>query len=407
MVRLSKGVWANGPLKHFLLSQSFSLWGNWFQYIALAAWIYKATGSTVWLGALAAGQQLVVMLASPFAGHAAREVGVKTLYLKAQAIGAIFSGFFALLAFLGVLTPAIGLAVAFMLAFSGAIEGACRQTFLLSLVGGADPHEAVGVDTLVYNLAKVVGPILAGGAYLAYGLTWCFAINCLSFLIAYAVVARTSGADIKARGGEDELSIGFWASAARLATRADARQVLTVYAITGFCVSPYISILPALQAQRFASDAASLGWLYSAGGVGGLAASMVMASVSRAHRPFLLGLGGALCVVGLGGLALSTRLEMALGFTALTNLGAAFCLATLQVVMLSSVSAGERALASGLTQSSYYGAYMLGAMSLGASAERFGIQASYMGAGALFALGALWTGRSMVRVARHKLSAPR
>lgn len=402
MLRLSKSVWGNGPLKTFLSSQSLSLWGNWFQYIALAAWLYEQTGSALWLGGLAAGQQMVVMLASPIAGHASKRVGVRRMYARAQLVGIAFSAAFAFLAAADRLSPPVAVALALMLSFSGAIEGACRQAFLLGLTRGADPHEAVGLDAIIYNLAKILGPLLGALAYASMGLAWCFALNCLSFVIAYAAVAKPSSLDEPP--AEERGRGGLWRAMRELAGSSEIQRTLAGYALCGFCVSPHLSIFPALHALRFADNSASLGWLYSVGGAGGLLASFAMSSLSRRSRPALLMCGATLCVAGLCGLALSSSLPAALLCVALLNMGGGFCLSTMQVLLLSAVESSQRATAIGLGLSAYYGAYMLGALSLGALAEAQGIAASYLMMTAAFVgVGALMSPR-LLRTARERLN---
>lgn len=402
MRRLSKAVWANGPLKSFLSSQSLSLWGSWFHYIALAAWLYAQTGSALWLGGLAAGQQMVVMLASPMAGHGSKRLGVRRMYGRAQLVGIVFSGAFALCAGLGWLTPVLAVCLALMLAFSGAIEGACRQAFLLSLSKNADPHEAVGLDAMIYNLAKILGPMLGALAYAKLGLAWCFALNCLSFIIAYAAVARPLASDDPPC--PEAQSMGLWSAMRSLASARDIQKTLAGYALCGFCVSPHLSIFPALHALRFPENAASLGWLYSVGGAGGLLASFAMSSLARGSRPALLICGGAMCAAGLVGLSCSSSLPAALLCVALLNMGGGFCLSTMQVLLLSCVEGPQRAMAIGVGLSAYYGAYMLGALALGALAESQGIAASYLVMASLFACAGVWMGPALARIARARLA---
>lgn len=401
MLRLSKSVWGNRPLKVFLSSQSFSLWGNWFQYVALAAWLYQQTGSPLWLGVLAAGQQLVVMLVSPWAGHASKRVGVRRMYARAQLVGALFSAFFTGLALAEALTPAAGVAFALMLASSGAIEGACRQALLLTLTRGADPHEAVGLDAIVYNLAKILGPILAALAYAKLGLAWCFGLNCLSFLLAYAAVARPRASDDPA-GGED-CQTSLWRAIGEIGGRREIQKVLAGYALCGFCVSPHLSLFPALHALRFSQSAESLGWLYSAGGVGGLLASVAMSSLSSRSRPGLLGCGAVFSAGGLVWLAFAASLPEALLCVAALNIGGGFCLSTMQVLLLSATSGPQRALAAGLGISAYYGAYMFGALALGGLAQTQSIAFSYLAMGAIFAIGGALMGPGLLKTARARL----
>src|SRR3972149_1707863 len=177
----------------FYAGMAVSVFGNWMQTVAASWLVYRLTGSAFLLGLVAAAQQLPMLALGPLAGVWADRTDRRRLLIWTQALALLQAVTLAALTFAQVVTPAHVVLAALALGLINAVETPTRQAFLLEMVGSkASLPNAIALQPMMFNTARLLGPTLAGFVIAAFGEAWCFALNATSYvaiLFAYPLVS--------------------------------------------------------------------------------------------------------------------------------------------------------------------------------------------------------------------------
>ena len=165
----------------YYAGQAISLAGTWMQMTAQAWLVLTLTHSSTALGVVIGLQTLPVLLLGPYGGVIADRVNKRRLMIILQSV----MGVQALI--LGVLTVTgevqywqIGVLAA-LLGLNNAFENPARQSFMLEMVGPEHLRNAVSLNSVMANTARVVGPAIAGILIATVGIGVCFLLNAASF----------------------------------------------------------------------------------------------------------------------------------------------------------------------------------------------------------------------------------
>ena len=265
------------PLKNanfgiYSLGSAVSLIGMWMQRIAIGWLTWQLTESGFWLGVVAFADFFPVILIAPIAGAAAdrwdrlRVIKISQFVLLLQAtalFAATASGHIG-----------VGLIVA-LTAFQGvvvAFNQPARLALVPSLVPQADLGAAVAINSVIFNLARFIGPVFAGLAIVWSGVAAAFAANALSYVVFMIALAR-----IQIPPGEAEVSAAprnFFAEV-RDGIRYTVTHPLigTLFALLiaiGIGGRPLTELLPGLADEVFHAGAGGLSILASAVGAGAI-----------------------------------------------------------------------------------------------------------------------------------------
>ncbi|WP_051335339.1 MFS transporter [Methylocapsa acidiphila] len=310
--------------------------GTWMQSTAQAWLVLELTGSSELLGLLVAIQYFpAVVLAIP-AGKVADRWGRRNLLLYGQAAMAMLAGgLAAVVAAEKAIYPVLA-GFALLLGIGNALSQPARIAMAATLAGGegAGTHgrvRAAGMATLSFNLARILGPALAGFAIAAYGPTFAFAINALSFLPLLLFLA---GMDADDRVSSSLRGSGR-AAFSLLWTNLSTRIPLLTVAVVGVFAINVQTLVPAYARFGLGLDANGFGLLMGAFGVGACLGGFLQWRWPAASiwRPLAAAAALGLCLA-----ALSATHRFPLAALILTGFGV--CTAT----VLSSASAAVQRL---------------------------------------------------------------
>jgi MFS family permease len=329
---------------------------------------------------------------SPLAGVAADRFRRRNVLIVTQAVVGLTAMVTAALIITGVIQVWHLFAVAFVQGAAFAFHMPARQALMAELVGPTDLANALALYNAGLNLNRVAGPAI-GGALLtipAVGAGGLFAIMAalygivlLALLQLPALSART-GQTVRVRGSAvDQLAVGL----RYVATRPELRRLLLLAFLPVMFGMPYQSLMPATAASVFGVDAAGLGALMTANGLGALAGSLAVAGLgSGAHRLGRLQLtAGLLFGGGITAFALVGAFVPALGFVALAG-GASSAYASVNNTLLMGRTAPEY---HGRVMSVYmmtFAAMPLSSLPAAWAADLFGLPVTLAASGALTAL---------------------
>jgi MFS family permease len=204
-----------------------------------------------------------------------------------------------------------------------ALDFPTRQSFLGQLVAPTSLTNAVALNAGVAQLARIVGPALAGGLIASIGAGWCFAVNAGSYAVILLLLLRVDRSALRARPrigsmrGQAMAGIRYAWGAVELRTLL---LVAVAFAVFGGNVNV---LLPLLAKQTFRGGAGLYGTMGALLGVGALAATIFAASRIRPTKATVFGamaaLGAALAAAAAARpLWLEVAALVLIGFTSVT-----------------------------------------------------------------------------------------
>jgi len=168
----------------FFWGQLISVIGVWMQSTALQWLVYRITGSQTSLGLVTFISFLPVLLFSLFMGVIVDQFPRRTLIVITQSWFMILAILLAVLSWLGIVQYWHILALSFLLGIGNALDMPARQAFVVEMVDDdkGDMMNAIGLNSTLFNIARIVGPAIGGAVVATLGEAPTFAINGLSYL---------------------------------------------------------------------------------------------------------------------------------------------------------------------------------------------------------------------------------
>ena len=298
----------------YFVAQIISVSGTWMQSIAqgwLVLRIAPAGRAGVDLGIVIALQFLPMLLFGTYGGLIADRVDKRRLLYATQAM----AGLQALV--LGLLT-ATGSAVlwevyllALGLGFVNMFDNPARQTFVIEMVGRDDLPNAVSLNSVLMNGARVVGPAIGGILIATVGLSTCFVVNAASYLAVIVGLALMDGRALH-RTDTVERAKGQLRAGLRYAWRTpEIRDPLILVAVVGTLAYNFQVLFALFAKYTFGAGAGGYSALTACMGAGAVAGGLIVASRNRPNIHRLTGIGMAFGVL-ICALALSPTLAVAL-----------------------------------------------------------------------------------------------
>jgi MFS family permease len=221
-------------------------------------------------------------LFSLFGGVAADRMPRRTLLVITQSTMMILAFIQAGLTFLRIVQPWHIIVLAFLNGIATAFDAPARQAFVLEMVTREDLSNAIAMNSMMFNLATVVGPAAAGLAYALIGAAWCFTVNGLSFI---AVIAALLMMTLKLPGLPNRVVTSALSDAREgISFVVEHPIVLTVIGLLGLTSvfgQSVVTLMPDWAVSILGGDATTNGLLQSARGLGALIAALMIASLGQ------------------------------------------------------------------------------------------------------------------------------
>jgi MFS family permease len=398
----------------YFTGQLISVIGSWVQTTALMWLAYRLTGKSQWPALIMTAQILPTFFLGAWGGALADRVSKRALILTTQAALLVLAVLLGGLVLSGHATPWHLLAFSLAAGVVNAVDLPARLSFVMDMVGRYDLVNAVALNSLLFNAARVVGPAVGGLMLTRLGPGHCFLINGLSFvavLAALALMDVTGTSPSPPRPGLRALLDGW----RHVADRPALACLLMMTGLVSLFGWPYMSLLPALADLTLSggttamtaapgADVAAQGEGYShllvGTGFGALLAAFTLAALSapRWRRPFLVAAVAA-ATAGLCGLSLVREMLPAVAGCAVAGFGLVLFNATSQSMVQLSTTDDNRGRVMGIWSIIICGAMPLGNLVVGRGADTWGVSpvlaaegvACLASAIAVLALLALWT----------------
>jgi MFS family permease len=377
----------------YFVGNAASASGTWFQNLAAQLFVYRATHSAFLLGVLNFGNFIPVLLLAPWAGSAADRFDRRRIVLVTQLGSIVLSALLAVLAWSGhapvwaVIVCALGLGI------GSAYSAPASQALIADLVPRSELQSAVALNSMTYNLARAVGPVLAALSVKHLGIPASFAINSASYLLLVVgvLIVRTAP---RRRVGRAETRLRE--SVKLVVAQPRLLAFLLIVAAVGFASDPINTEAPAF-ARAFGKPDTWSGVLIGAFGAGAVAAAFLLAGrVAGSSRRMVLTL--SLLGGGVIAFSLSPWMPAALAFLVVAGFGylASNTSATSRLQL--EVAGHQRGRIMALWSVAFLGLRPLASLADGALAGAFGVRA----AGVCLAVPVLLGAAALVAVGRRR-----
>jgi MFS family permease len=276
----------------FFFSQLISLSGTWMQTTAQSWLVLDLTGKNSAgsaLGLMLALQFLPLLLFGVWGGVIADRLDKRRTLIWTQSAAAVLAVALWLIVLTGITQLWMIYVLAFLLGIVTVFDNPARQAFVVEMVGTDDVANAVGLNSAVFNGARLIGPAIAGASIHALGISPSFLLNAISFIPVVAALAAMRTRELvrhtplaRSKGQVREGLRYVWQTPVLRSTLL----LVTVVATFGF---NFIIVLPLMARYEFHGDAGLYGLLFALMAGGSLVGALLAAARARPSRPLLVG----------------------------------------------------------------------------------------------------------------------
>ena len=382
---------------------SFTSMAFWMDQVARGWLIYELTDSALQLGLVRGVQAIPTLLLSPVAGTAADRYSRKLQILVAQGIDGLMFVALALLIFTGEIQPWHVYATAFGMAIVQPFQQPARAAMIADVVPSSHLTNAIGLNSIIFNVARSTGPALAGVLIATFGTGGAYATQAVFYALATIWTVRLRPVESSSRGHSGHgVSFGQsiiegWKFSWKNET---VRTALLVVMFASLFIAPFVTLLPIFARDILGVGATGQGLLLTAMGVGALVTAVIIAFFGDRMPRGIYMLGGvALFGLSVVAFAASPWFQLSMALMVIVGFANVCSHALVQTVIQTYSPSEFRGRAIAVFHMSNV-VMTLGSMLIGALATLWGAQwaMAWMGAAGALAMLAL---HLMLPQARH------
>ncbi len=282
--------------------------GTWMQKVAQSWLVLSISGSPFLLGLDAFLGEIPIFLFSLFGGVLADRVDRRRILLGSQFVQMSCAFLLALLIALELVEVWHILALSFIVGLAQAFGGPAYMALVPMLVKDDDLHNAIALNSIQYNLARVIGPVLGGLALTQLGAVWCFALNGVSFVAVIITLLLLTVRFVPKPTADTVL--GSMRQGLRFIRRQAGMTALIFLAFAMAALAiPLVTFLPVFARDVFHHGPTTFTIFLSCSGAGSVAGALLVAGMGHLRNK---GRAALLMAIVLGaaiaGFAVSTTL---------------------------------------------------------------------------------------------------
>ena len=376
----------------FFGGQSISLIGTWMTRIATAWLVYRLTKSALLLGTVSFAGQIPTFLLAPFAGVLVDRMNRRNVLVWTQVLAMVQSLALAALTLSRHITIHEILALSVFQGVINAFDMPGRQSFMVQMVENrGDLSNAIAINSSMVNLARLVGPSLAGLVIAATNEGWCFLIDGVSYIavIASLLLMRVHVDALKRSTASmlDQLKEGW----TYVSNFVPIRTILLLFAVISLMGMPFVVLMPVFAAQVLHGGPHTLGFLMGALGVGALTSALSLV-LRKSVRGLLKMIPIAAAVFGTGLIAfgLSHVLWLSLLLMLFTGFGMMQGLTASNTIIQTLVPEDKRGRVMSYYTVAFVGMAPFGSLMAGGLAHAIGAPHTVIFSGVACIAGSLW-----------------
>jgi MFS family permease len=278
--------------------------GTWMQMVAQGWLIYQLSHSAFLLALDPVLTTVPIFLLSLVGGVVADRMERRHLLMISQYIQMACAILLTFLVGFGVIRVWHMLACSFVVGFAQAFGGPAYQALVPTLVDKEDMPNAIALNSIQFNAAVIVGPALSAIVLARFGMTWCFALNAVSFLAPVIALSMLHIRFLPVKTGEtvyESLKQGLsfvWKQGSM------AMLIVLAFSMT-FLTAPSRTFLPVFAKEIFGRQAGTYAMFLSISGMGSIVGALTVAWLGNIQRKgrvaltMMIVLGGAISMFAL------------------------------------------------------------------------------------------------------------
>jgi len=322
----------------FFFGQCISLIGTWMQSVAQAWLVLQLTQSALKLSLVSMVQFMPMMFFALYAGTLADRLPKRRVLIFTQTALCVLAAILASLTYFKIVQYWQVLCMACLLGLVNTLDMPARQSFFIELVGKKDLMNAIGLNSSIFNLARILGPSIGGLLIGLVGIAACFYINAISYL---AVITGLWLIDtpFKKTPGEKNAAKGHPFREIRegiryIAGKRIIKQPLVLLAFISIFVINFNVLIPVFAQQNLGQNAVGYGFLMTCMGLGSFAAALSIAARSQSGPSLKHLIGGAF---GVSVFTLLLGLERSYHLACITLVLMGFCVTVFTALVNSTI----------------------------------------------------------------------
>jgi MFS family permease len=396
------GPFRHGPFAVYWTGGFLSNIGTWLQTVAASVYVYHLTGSTIAVGVLNFASFLPIFLFSIVGGMIGDRFDRRIVVISTHAISGVLATILAIVSFAGGASELVVIVIAFLLNTAYAVAKPAMVAILPATVPREELTDAVGINTLQFVFAQMIGPVLAAVMIATAGISWAFALNAVSYLAP--IVAMLALWQRGIAGGVPRSRSGGPGSSGRPEVRIGAIAYMRSHPWVAALLLGVIACSAPLEIVRTLSPAiaeslhepeSSAGFLIAAQSIGSAIALLAFVPLRRSGRSRDLARVGLL-LQGLGLILTMAAHDLALAAIAggLLGFGFSLCFPVLTSSLQAEVPDAVRGRIMSAHQMANLGNRPFAALGAGAAAAVVGAQPAVLIGLVLIPLGLVAGGRA-------------
>ncbi len=258
--------------------------GTWMQKIAQAWLIVTMTGSAsaFYVGLDAFVGEVPILLFTLIGGVVADRRDRRHMMLTSQVTQMAVALILAALVYTETIQIWMILTLSFISGCAQAFGGPAYQSLIPTLVGKDHLPNAIALNSIQFNLARVIGPIVAGTALAAFGMVACFGLNGVSFLFVIAAILALRNVHVPPTATTNMMA--QMKDGLRYVRDSRNLKIVTALGFTGaFLGLPLLTFLPVITKNVFNQDVGFYSWLMTCSGAGAVTGALIVAWLGK-HR---------------------------------------------------------------------------------------------------------------------------
>ena len=386
----------------FFGGQSISLIGTWMTRIATSWLVYRLTGSALLLGTVSFAGQIPTFIFAPFAGVWVDRLDRRQVLVWTQALSMVQSLALAGLTLSHHITIHWVLGLSVMQGIVNAFDMPGRQAFMVQMVEDRrDLSNAIAINSSMVNMARLVGPSLAGMLIAVSSEGWCFLLDGISYIavIVSLLLMRIRVTAIKRKVSSTftDMKVG-WTYVSEF---LPVRTILLLFAVVSLMGMPFVVLMPIFAARVLHGGPHTLGFLMGAMGVGALISALALAA-----RKSVLGLvrmipmAAAVFGLGLIGFGLSRVFWLSMVTVMIAGMGMMQGMAGSNTIIQTLVPEDKRGRVMSYYTMAFVGMAPFGSLLAGSLAHAIGAPWTVIANGTAVLVGAAWFWTQLAAVRR-------
>lgn len=376
----------------FFGGQSISLIGTWMTRIATSWLVYRLTGSALLLGTVSFAGQIPTFLLAPFAGVIVDRIDRRKVLVWTQTLAMVQSLALAWLTLSHRITIGEVLALSAMQGIINAFDMPGRQSFMVQMVEDrADLSNAIAINSSMVNLARLIGPSLAGLLIAATNEGWCFLVDGISYIAVIASLLMMRVAADKQPRHTTSMVSQLKEGWTYVAGFVPIRTILLLFAVLSLMGWPFMVLMPIFAGNILHGGPHTLGFLMGAVGVGSLVSALSLV-VRRSVRGLTKMIPIAAIVFGVGLICfgLSHLQWLSLVMMLITGFGMMQGLTSSNTIIQTLVDENMRGRVMSYYTMAFVGMAPFGSLLAGAMAHAIGAPRTVIVSGVACILGSIW-----------------